>query len=134
MFLQPKRSKYKKVRKGTLPKLEFRSTKLQFGTIGLKAIESGTISARQIEAARQSINRKIKRKGKLWIRVFPSLPITAKPTEVRMGKGKGAVDHWAVKIGGGSVLFELCGVTTNTAIAAFKTGGAKLPVKTIVFT
>jgi large subunit ribosomal protein L16 len=134
MFLQPKRLKYKKFRKGTLPKLEFRSTKLQFGTIGLKSIESGTISARQIEAARQSINRKIKRKGKLWIRVFPSLPITAKPTEVRMGKGKGAVDHWAVKIGGGCVLFELCGVTTNTAIAAFRTGGAKLPVKTRVFT
>ena len=108
MFLQPKRSKYKKVRKGTLPKLEYRSTKLRFGTIGLKALESGTISARQIEAARQSIMRKIKRKGKLWIQIFPTTPITAKPTEVRMGKGKGAVSHWAVKVGGGRVLFELC--------------------------
>jgi large subunit ribosomal protein L16 len=133
MFLQPKRSKYKKVRKGTLPKLEYRSTKLRFGTIGLKALESGTISARQIEAARQSIMRKIKRKGKLWIKIFPTTPITAKPTEVRMGKGKGAVSHWAVKVGGGRVLFELCGVSTNTAIAAFKTGGAKLPIKTAVF-
>lgn len=133
MFLQPKRSKYKKVRKGVLPKLEHRSTKLQFGTIGMKALESGTISARQIEAARQSITRKIKRKGKLWIRIFPTLPITSKPTEVRMGKGKGPVDHWAVKVGGGKVLFELCGVNTNIAIAAFKTGGAKLPVRTAVF-
>lgn len=133
MFLQPKRLKYKKIRKGTLPKFEYRANTLQFGTIGLKAVESGTISARQIEAARQSINRKIKRKGKLWIRVFPNLPITAKPAEVRMGKGKGAVDHWATKIGSGRVLFELCGVTNNIAIAAFKTGGAKLPVKTIIF-
>lgn len=133
MFLQPKRSKYKKVRKGSLPKLEFRSNKLQFGTIGLKAAESGTLTARQIEAARQSITRKIKRKGKLWIRVFPDLPITAKPTEVRMGKGKGAVSHWGKKIGGGAILFELCGVTKNTAISAFRTGGAKLPIKTIIF-
>ena len=134
MFLQPKRSKYKKVRKGTLPNLEFKSNKLQFGTIGLKAAESGTISARQIEAARQSISRKINRKGKLWLRIFPDLPITAKPTEVRMGKGKGSVSFWATKIGGGGVIFELCGVTKNTAIAAFKTGGAKLPIKTIIFT
>lgn len=133
MFLQPKRSKYKKLRKGTLTRLEFRANKLRFGTIGLKAIESGTISARQVEAARQSINRKIKRKGKLWIRIFPDLPITSKPTEVRMGKGKGAVSHWATKVSGGCVLFELCGVTTSTAISAFKTGGAKLPVKTLVF-
>lgn len=133
MFLQPKRSKYKKVRKGTLPRFEYRTNTLQFGTIGLKATESGVLSARQIEAARQSINRKIKRKGKLWIRVFPNLPITAKPAEVRMGKGKGSVDHWAVKVGCGRVLFELCGVTASTAISAFKTGGAKLPVKTVIF-
>jgi large subunit ribosomal protein L16 len=133
MFLQPKKVKYKKVRKGTLRKLEFRSNKLKFGTIGLKTIESGTISAKQLEAARQSINRKIKRKGKLWIRIFPFLPITAKPTEVRMGKGKGAVSHWGIKVGGGCVVFELCGVTKNTAISAFKTGGAKLPIKTIIF-
>ena len=134
MFLQPKRSKYKKIRKGNILKLEFKMNRLRFGTIGLKAMESGTISARQIEAARQSINRKVKRRGKLWIRIFPCLPITAKPTEVRMGKGKGPVDHWSVKIGRGAVLFELCGVTKSTALAAFKTGGAKLPIKTIVFT
>lgn len=132
MFLQPKRSKFKKLRKGKLPNLEFRANKIKFGTIGLKSIESGTISARQIEAARQAITRKINRKGKLWIRVFPSIPITTKPVEVRMGKGKGSVDFWAAKVGGGTVLFELCGVTKGTAVAAFKTGGAKLPVKTAV--
>ena len=134
MLLQPRKSKYKKVRKGKLPKLEFRANQLRFGTIGLKAAESGTINARQIEAARQAITRKIKRKGKVWIRIFPSLPITSKPTEVRMGKGKGSVSHWATKVGGGTVLFELCGVTLNVAITAFQTGGAKLPIKTKVFT
>jgi len=133
MFLQPKRSKYKKTRKGKLSYLNFRANKLKFGKIGLKAAESGTLSSRQIEAARQSINRKIDRKGKLWIRIFPSLPITTKPTEVRMGKGKGAVDFWAARVAGGCVIFELCGVTSKTAIAAFKTGGAKLPIKTIIF-
>lgn len=134
MFLQPKRSKYKKIRKGTISKLEFRSNKLQFGTVGLKSIESGVLSSRQIEAARQAINRKIKRKGKLWIRVFPNLPITAKPTEVRMGKGKGSVSHWVSRIASGAIIFELCGVTQSTAISAFRTGGAKLPLKTKIFT
>ena len=134
MLLQPRKSKYKKVRKGKLPRLEFRANQLKFGTVGLKAAESGTINARQIEAARQAITRKIKRKGKVWIRIFPSLPITSKPTEVRMGKGKGSVSHWATKVGGGTVLFELCGVTLNVAITAFQTGGAKLPIKTKVFT
>jgi large subunit ribosomal protein L16 len=133
MFLQPKKSKYKKIHKGNLPRLEFRSNKLKFGIIGLKAAESGTISAKQIEAARQAITRKVKRKGKIWIRIFPKLPITSKPTEVRMGKGKGSVNYWSAKVGGGAVLFELCGVTPNIAIAAFRTGGAKLPIKTIVF-
>ena len=133
MFLQPNKSKFKKVKKGKLSFLNFRSNKLKFGTIGLKAAESGTISARQIEAARQSIMRKINRKGKLWIRVFPSIPITKKPTEVRMGKGKGSVSFWASKVSGGSIIFELCGVSKNTAISAFKTGGAKLPIKTLIF-
>lgn len=132
MFLQPKKSKYKKVRKGTLPRLTYKTNKLKFGTIGLKALESGTISARQIEAARQSINRKMERKGKLWIRIFPDLPITSKPNEVRMGKGKGPVSHWGVKVGGGCILFELCGINRSVAISAFKTGGAKLPIKTLI--
>ena len=132
--MQPKRSKYKKLKKGKLPNLNKKSYKLNFGVIGLKAAESGTISSRQIESARQAITRKIKRKGKLWIRIFPYTPITAKPTEVRMGKGKGSVSHWAAKVGGGTVLFELCGLNTRIASLAFKTGGAKLPIKTIIFT
>ena len=106
---------------------------LNFGTIGLKALESGLISARQIEAARQAIARKMKKRGKIWIKVFPSLPITKKPTEVRMGKGKGSVSYWAVRVRGGSVLFEICGVNSKTAIKAFKTGSAKLPIKTQIF-
>lgn len=134
MFLQPAKIKYKKLRKGKLPKLEYKSTTLKFGTIGLKAAESGLITAKQLEAARQAINRKLKRKGKIWIRIFPNYPITKKPTEVRMGKGKGAVNHWAAKIGGGTILFEICGVTFKKAITAFFTGGAKLPIKTIICT
>lgn len=133
MFLQPKKSKYKKTRKGKLGGFDYKANTLKFGTIGLKALESGTISARQIESSRQAIARKIKRKGKIWIRIFPHLPITAKPTEVRMGKGKGPVKFWAAKVKKGTVLFELCGISTNSAINAFRTGGAKLPVKTKVF-
>ena len=113
--------------------MTYKTNTLKFGTIGLKTAESGTISARQLEAARQSITRKIERKGKLWLRVFPDIPITAKPNEVRMGKGKGPVSHWGVKVGGGCILFELCGVNRQVAISAFKTGGAKLPIKTILF-
>nr|YP_010047239.1 ribosomal protein L16 [Eucampia zodiacus]QPJ79920.1 ribosomal protein L16 [Eucampia zodiacus] len=132
MFLQPKRSKYKKSRKGKLTKLNFKSNKLIFGSIGIKALESGLISSRQIESARQAIARKIQRKGKIWIRIFPHYPVTRKPIEVRMGKGKGSVSHWAAKVSGGTVLFELGGIPDNIALSAFKTGGAKLPLKTII--
>lgn len=134
IFLFPKKYKFKKVKKGKLSKYDFKSNKLVFGTIGLKAIKSGLLSAKQIEAARQAINRKIQRKGKLWIKIFPNLPITSKPVEVRMGKGKGNLDHWSVKIKAGTVLFELCGISTKTALTAFKTGKAKLPVKTKIIT
>lgn len=130
MFLQPKSSNYKKFKKSKLLKFEFKSNKLKFGVVGLKAVESGLITSRQIEAARQAIMRKIKRKGKLWIRVFPVLSVTSKPNEVRMGKGKGVVSHWVARVYGGQILFELCGNSINTSTAAFKTGGAKLPVKT----
>jgi large subunit ribosomal protein L16 len=132
MFLQPRKVKYKKVRKGKLKKLNFKSNQLKFGTVGLKTSESGIITAKQLESARQAISRKSQRKGKLWIRIFPNYPVTKKPTEVRMGKGKGSVNYWASKVSGGTVLFELCGVSFNIAISAFKTGGAKLPVKTII--
>ena len=132
MFLQPKKSKYKKYKKGKLTKLNFKSNKLVFGSIGIKSLESGIISSRQIEAARQAISRRIQRKGKLWIRIFPSYPVTKKPIEVRMGKGKGAVNYWAAKVSGGSMLFELEGIPNNIAMSAFKTGSAKLPLKTII--
>ena len=132
MLLIPKRSKYKKIKKGKLTKFNFKSNKLKFGTIGLKAQESGIISARQLEAARQAIVRKTNRKGKLWLRIFPDLPITNKPKEIRMGKGKGSVSFWASRVSGGRMLFEICGITKLTAISAFRTGGAKLPIKTKV--
>lgn len=132
MALQPKKTKYKKIQKGTLSKFNFCSNKLKFGNVGLKAINSGTISSRQIEAARQAIVRKLNRKGKLWIKVFPTIPITTKPTEVRMGKGKGTFSHWSIKVSSGTVLFEVYGVAQKIAIIAFKTGGAKLPVKTMI--
>lgn len=132
MFLQPNKVKYKKIKKGKLVKFSYKNN-LDFGTIGLKALESGYISARQLESARQAMSRKIKKKGKLWIKIFPYLPITKKPTEVRMGKGKGNVSHWVAKIKGGAVLFEVCGINRKNAIKAFKTGGAKLPVRTQIF-
>lgn len=132
MLLQPKKVKYNKIKKGRLNKFSYKNN-LNFGTIGLKALESGLISARQIEAARQAIARKIKKKGKIWIKIFPNLPITKKPTEVRMGKGKGGISHWTARVRGGSVLFEICGVNYKTGIKAFRTGSAKLPLKTQIF-
>ena len=134
MFLQPKKFKYKKIKKGKLLKFEFKSNKLNFGTIGLKTKESGIIHARQIEASRRSITRTIKRKGRVWIRIFPSLSITKKPIESRMGKGKGTLSHWGARVKGGTVLFELCGVKDGkVAIEALRSAGAKLPVKTQIF-
>lgn len=131
MFLQPKKTKYKKTKKGKLNKLEFKKNKLRFGTVGLKAVNSAIISARHIEASRQAISRKIKKKGKLWIRIFPDLPITAKSLAARMGKGKGAVSHWGARVTAGSVIFEICGIKDPKIISsALRTGGAKLPLKT----
>lgn len=131
MFLQPKKTKYKKTKKGKLRKFEFKTNKLQFGNIGLKAMNSAIITARQIESTRQAMSRKIKKKGKIWIRVFPDLPITAKPISARMGKGKGLLSHWGVRIKSGTILFEICGVKDPKIIkSALKTGSAKLPLKT----
>lgn len=130
MFLYPKKTKYKKIRKGNL--IKFKNQKLVFGYYGLKATQSGIVSARQLEAARQAISRKIKRKGKIWLRLFPNYPVTKKPTEVRMGKGKGSVQYWASKVGIGTIIFEITGISENIANKAFKTGSAKLPIKTIV--
>ena len=133
MLLQPRKFKFKKLRKGKLKKFIYNS-KLNFGLIGLKTTESGLITSKQIESARQAISRKIKKKGgKIWIKIFPKTPITKKPNEVRMGKGKGNLSHWAAKVRGGSIVFEIGGVNKNVAIKAFKTGGAKLPIKTKIF-
>ena len=134
MKTQPKSTKFKKTRKRRQnSKFEFKANNLIFGNIGLKATMSGTITAKQIEAARQTIVRKVKRKGKLWIRIFPHTPVTAKPSESRMGKGKGSVSHWCAYVKGGTTLFELCGIPKQTALEALKSGGAKLPVKVVIF-
>jgi large subunit ribosomal protein L16 len=132
MYLQPKRTKFKKHRKGKLTRFEYKTNKLQFGIIGLKAMESGSISSKQIEAARQAITRKIKRNGRVWIRIFPDISVTSKPIAVRMGKGKGSVDHWIAKVASGRILFEIDGLPPKLAKAALYTGGAKLPVKTSI--
>lgn len=133
MFNAPQNIKFKKTKKGKLRKLEYKTTKLTFGTVGLKAKESGILNARQIEAARQSIARKTKRKAKIWIKIFPDLPITSKPTGVRMGKGKGQVSHWGARVRGGTVLFEVCGANLKIIVNALKTASAKLPLKTKIF-
>ena len=129
-MLQPKRTKYKKLRKGRIPKFNHKNTKLTFGTIGLKCIESGIITSRQLESARQAINRKMKRKGKIWIRIFPSIPVTSKPNEVRMGKGKGNLSYWCAKVSSGTLLFEICNPNIADSKSALLSGNNKLPVKT----
>lgn len=130
-MLLPKRRKYKKAFKGRLKGQETRGTTISFGEYGLKAVEPARVTSRQIEATRRAISRKMKRIGKLWIRVFPDLPVTSKPTEVRMGKGKGSVDYWAARIRPGRILFELDGISLDLAKEAFSSGSNKLPIKTI---
>ena len=129
-MLQPKRTKFRKQNKGRNRGLATVSNKVSFGEFGLKATTRGRITARQIEAARRTITRKIKRGGKLWIRVFPDKPITKKPLEVRQGKGKGNVEYWIAQIQPGRMLYELEGVDEDLAREAFKLAAAKLPVKT----
>ena len=129
-MLQPKRTKFRKQNKGRNRGLATVSNKVSFGEYGLKATTRGRITARQIEAARRTITRKIKRGGKLWIRIFPDKPITKKPLEVRQGKGKGNVEYWIAQIQPGRMLYELEGVDEDLAREAFKLAAAKLPVKT----
>lgn len=128
-MLQPKRTKYRKQMKGRNRGLAQRGSKISFGEFGLKALERGRLTAKQIEAARRAITRHIKRGGKIWIRVFPDKPITQKPLEVRQGKGKGNVEYWVAQIQPGKVLFEMEGVTKELAIEAFNLAKAKLPFK-----
>ena len=130
MLLQPKKQKYKKNKKGKIKKLNYSSNKLKFGTIGLKAIESGLIASNQIEAVRQTINRKLKRKIKIWFRIFPNIPVTSKPISSRMGKGKGSVNYWSARVGAGTIILELCVTSYCNVIKALKSGISKLPVKT----
>jgi len=133
-MLQPKRTKFRKVQKGRNRGLAQNGNKVSFGEYGLKAVARGRITARQIEAARRAMTRHIKRGGKIWIRVFPDTPISTKPLEVRMGKGKGNVDYWVAKIQPGSVLYEMEGVSEELAREAFQLAAAKLPIKTTFVT
>ena len=129
-MLQPKRTKFRKMHKGRNRGLALRGSKVSFGEFGLKATGRGRITARQIEAARRTMTRHIKRGGKIWIRVFPDKPITQKPLEVRQGKGKGNVEYWVCQIQPGKVLFEMEGVSENLASEAFALAAAKLPLAT----
>ena len=129
-MLQPKRMKFRKMQKGRNRGLAQRGSKVSFGEFGLKAVSRGRMTSRQIEAGRRTITRKVKRGGKLWIRVFPDKPITQKPLEVRQGKGKGNVEYWVAQIQPGRVLYEIEGVTEEQAREAFTLAAAKLPFET----
>ncbi|MDZ4792584.1 MAG: 50S ribosomal protein L16 [Hyphomicrobiales bacterium] len=131
-MLQPKKTKYRKAFKGRMNGNAKGGTDLNFGSHGLKAMEPERVSARQIEAARRAITRQMKRAGRVWIRVFPDLPISKKPTEVRMGKGKGSVEYWAARVKPGKIMFEIDGVNDETAREALRLGAAKLSLKTRV--
>ncbi|MYF89519.1 MAG: 50S ribosomal protein L16 [Boseongicola sp. SB0676_bin_33] len=129
-MLQPKRTKFRKIHKGRIHGEAKGGSVLNFGTYGLKAIEPERVTARQIEAARRAMTRHMKRQGRVWIRIFPDTPISAKPIEVRMGKGKGSVDRWAAKVKPGRIMFEIDGVNDTVAREALRLAAMKLPVKT----
>jgi large subunit ribosomal protein L16 len=133
-MLQPKRTKFRKQFKGKNRGLANRGSDVSFGEFGLKATARGRITARQIEASRRALTRHVKRGGKIWIRVFPDKPITKKPLEVRMGKGKGSVEYWVAQIQPGRMLFEMEGVSEDLAREAFKLAAAKLPIETTFVT
>jgi len=129
-MLQPKRTKFRKAHKGRIKGLAKGGFSLSFGGFGLKALEPERVTARQIEAARRAITRAMKRQGRVWIRIFPDVPVSAKPAEVRMGSGKGAPDHWVARVKPGRIMFELDGVSEEIARSALTLGAAKLPIKT----
>ena len=129
-MLQPKKTKYRKAFKGRIHGNAKGGTALNFGSYGLKALEPERITARQIEAARRAITRHIRRQGRVWIRVFPDLPVSQKPAEVRQGKGKGSPEYWAARVKPGRIMFELDGVPLDLARRAFELASAKLPIKT----
>ena len=129
-MMQPKRTKFRKQHKGRIKGNAKGGTELNFGSYGLKAVEPERITARQIEATRRAITRHMKRAGRVWIRIFPDVPVTKKPTEVRMGKGKGSVEYWAARVKPGRIMFEIDGVPETVAREALALGAAKLPIKT----
>ncbi|MDA0306087.1 MAG: 50S ribosomal protein L16 [Proteobacteria bacterium] len=129
-MLSPKNMKYRKAHKGRIHGKAKGGTKLNFGAFGLKAMAPQRVTSRQIEAARRAMTRHMKRAGRVWIRIFPDVPVTQKPAEVRQGKGKGAVEYWVARVKPGRILFEVDGVTPEVARRAFELGAAKLPLKT----
>ena len=133
-MLQPKRTTFRKAHKGRIKGVAKGGFTLTFGGFGLKALEPERVTARQIEAARRAITRAMKRQGRVWIRIFPDVPVTDKPAEVRMGKGKGAVDYWAARVHPGRIMFEIDGVPDDVAREALRLGAAKLPVRTRIVT
>lgn len=133
-MLQPRRTKYRKQQKGRNTGDAKRGTEVSFGSFGLKSLDAGRITSRQIEAARIAMTRFMKREGKVWIRIFPDKPITSKPLEVRMGKGKGALDHWVAPVQPGRIMFELDGVPREVAVEALRLAAQKLPVQTRTIT
>jgi large subunit ribosomal protein L16 len=133
-MLQPKRTKFRKAFKGRIHGVAKGGTDLNFGAFGLKALEPARVTARQIEACRRAITRHIKRQGRMWIRVFPDVPVSKKPAEVRMGSGKGSPELWVARVKPGRIMFELDGIPANLAREAFVLGAAKLPIKTKVVT
>ncbi|KAA5801529.1 50S ribosomal protein L16 [Alkalicaulis satelles] len=133
-MLQPKRTKFRKAFKGRIHGAAKGGYTLNFGSYGLKAMEPERVTARQIEATRRAITRHMKRAGRVWIRVFPDLPVSKKPTEVRMGKGKGSPEYWVAKVKPGRIMFEIDGVPDDVAREALRLGAAKLPIKTRVVT
>ena len=128
--MQPGKTKYRKAQKGRIHGKSSTATRLNYGTYGLKAIKAGRISARQIEAARRALTRFMKRTGRVWIRIFPDIPVSKKPTEVRMGKGKGSVEYWMCRVKPGRIMFEVDGITLDVAKQALDRASAKLPIKT----
>src|SRR5262245_2097993 len=129
-MLQPNRTKFRKAHKGRIHGVATSGTDLAFGQYGLKALEPDRLSARQIEAARRAVTRHMKRSGRVWIRIFPDVPVSKKPIEVRMGKGKGTPELWVCRVKPGRILFEVDGIPVDVAREALRLGGAKLPIRT----
>jgi large subunit ribosomal protein L16 len=133
-MLSPKKTKYRKQFKGRISGMAKGGSSLNFGSYGLKSLQPERITARQIEAARRAITRQMKRQGRVWIRIFPDVPVTGKPAEVRMGSGKGSVEYWAARVEPGRIMFEVDGVPDDVAREALRLGAAKLPVRTKIVT